>query len=353
MSQNLPDNSNSKEIDIIVIFKLLGDVIKSLFYQIFKLFRYLFEGLIFLSLFIKRNFKKLVIAGTIGFIAGSIADYFEESFYTSTMIVEPNFRSSNQLIESIRLYNQLVISKDSTSLAEIFNISESEANSIKSISITANLNRNTKLKSFNDFVKEADTMTLKSLNFEEYESNLELTDFSQFYITLNAKERGVYKKIEHMFLDIPLADFTKNLQKTEIENLANKERFITSALNKVDSLRNDYKKIMLSETSSNNSKENGSGTNFYLATENKRVTNELNLFELERTYNRMLEDINKEKTIKTNIINNISGFQKIGIKVKQKNLKWFVIGSLALGVLLILLINFNKYLIAFERKRKV
>jgi hypothetical protein len=67
----------------------------------------------------------------------------------------------------------------------------------------------------------------------------------------------------------------------------------------------------------------------------------------------MLEDINKERTVKTNIINNISGFQKIGIKVKQKNLKWFVIGSLALGVLLILLINFNKYLIAFERKRKV
>lgn len=352
MSDNLPNDNTSKEIDIITIFNLIGKAFKSLLDQIIKLLKYLFESFILLALFIKRNFKKLLIAGAIGFLVGSVSDYFEESFYTSTMVVEPNFQTSSQLIETLKLYNQLVKSKDSTRLSEILNITESEANAIMTISIKPKMNGNTKLKNFNEFVKEADTMTLKRLSYEEYEANLEITDYSQYYITVNTTERGFYKKLERAFLNFPVADFSKNLQKAEIQNLEKKENTINKVLVKIDSLRNDYKKIMLSETTLDGAKDTGSGTNFYLAAEGKRPTNELKLFELEMSYNRMLEDVNKEKALKTNIINVVSGFQVIGIKVKEKNLKWFVIVSLILGVFFILLGNFYNYLIAYESKIK-
>lgn len=353
MSENLPNNNTSQEIDIIAIFNLIGKAIKSLFYQIFNLLKYLFEGVLLTSLFIKRHLKKLIIAGAVGFAVGTISDYLEESYYTSTMVVEPNFQTSTQLIETMKLYNQLVRSKDSTRLSEILKITESEANSIITIGIRAKINGNTKLKNFNEFIKEADTMTLKRLSFEEYESNLEITDYNQYYIYLNTSDRSIYKKVERSFLNLPLSDYSKNLQKTEIENLEKKENTIIKALAKIDSLRGDYKKIMLTETTVNDSKGNGSGTNFYLAAESKRPTNELKLFDLEMSYNRMLEEINKDKTAKSSIINVVSGFQDIGIKVKDKNLKWFVIVALVLSVLFILLINFNKYLNDFESKRKM
>ncbi len=351
MNKNLPENPKSEDIDIIEIFNLIGRAIKSFFDFILSIFEQIFKLLILLALFIKRNIIILTIATIVGFGLGFVSDIFQKNYYTSIMVVEPNFNTATQLIENIKLYSQLTRSNDSSALAEIFDISKSDAAKILSINIEAKNNNNIRLKLFDDFVKEADSATLKNITFENFEKNLVISDYEQFYIVLDARDKSVFKKVEKNILNLPLTPYVQSLKATELANLDLQAKSFERLLEKIDSLRQDYKKIMLEEDLKSN-RPLGSGTTFYMGTENLRTTNELQLFDLERQYNTLLQEIAIKKNQNENYINVISGFQDIGIRMKKENKYLFALVAFGLAILFLILKEFNKFLVSQERKLK-
>ncbi len=351
MNKDLPKQSNSEEIDIVEIFNLIGRAFKSVFDFILNIFEQIFMLLILLALFIRRNFIILTVAAILGFGIGFISDRYQKVFYTSTMVVQPNFETSTQLVENIKLYSQLARSRDSLVLSQVLGVTPSEASKIISIGIEARNTKNTRLNLFDEFVKEADSTTLKNVTFTEFEENLTIVDYKEYFIVLDAKDKSVFRKVEKSILNFQITPYLQSLKETELANLDAQANNIKMSLEKIDSLRTDYKKIMLDDEQKLN-RPAGTGTTFYMGTENIRTTNELQLFDLERNYNLALEKIALKKAQNLNYINVISGFQDIGIKVKKQN-KWlFALVTLGLALLFLIFKEFNKFLIAQEKKLK-
>lgn len=351
MSKDLPKQSKSEEIDIIEIFNLIGRAIKSFFDFILNIFVQIFRLLILLALFIRRNFIILSVAAIAGFGIGFISDRYQKVFYTSTMVVQPNFDTSTQLVENIKLFSQLASSRDSVVLSQVFGISPNEAAKIISIEIGARSTKNDRLKLFDDFVKEADSTTLKNITFEEFEESLTIADYEQYFIVLETKDKSVFRKVEKSILNFPITPYIQSIKQTELANLDAQANNIKMSLEKIDSLRTDYKKIML-DNDQKLDRPIGAGTTFYMGTENIRTTNELQLFDLEKNYNQDLEEIKLEKAQKENYINVISGFQDIGIRVKEQNKLRFALIALGLAIAFLILKEFNRFLVSQEKKLK-
>lgn len=168
---------------------------------------------------------------------------------------------------------------------------------------------------------------------------------------MDAKDKSIFKKVEQKILEIPLTEYIISVRKAELDNLTSKENGIRQSLQKIDSLRTDYKKVMLAEDTKTN-QPTSAGNTFYMGTENIRATNEIKLFEIERQYDYVLEEISAEKAQKQNYINVISGFQDIGIRVKKQNKFFYALIGLALATLFLILKEFNRFLVTQERKLK-
>lgn len=349
MNENSPEQK-SEEVDISQIFSLIGKAFKALFDFIVSIFAFILKAFLLLALFIRNNIIKLGLALLVGFIVGFISDRYEKDYFTSSMIVEPNFQTNSQLLETVKLYGDLVKRNDSTNLAKMLNISESDAAKIQSISIEARSNENIKIKSYNEFVKETDTLVLKDVNFTAYKESLEESDYNQYNITVDSRAVDIYGKIKNSFLKIPTTDYAEALKEAELKNLNESENEIKQSLDDIDSLRAAYKTAMLN--SSKNNSESGSSNNVYLGQDSERKNTELELFNIEIRYQNRLRDVYEGKAKTENTINVISGFNTIGIKAKNSNLLVYPLIALIVAILVIVLFNFNTYLLAFERKNK-
>ncbi|MBQ0740806.1 hypothetical protein J9332_41685, partial [Aquimarina celericrescens] len=79
----------------------------------------------------QQHIIKFAIVGIVGLAIGVFLDINKQPEYLSTMVVEPNFNSVQQLYNNINFYNELAKSQDSIALAEALNITSKEAGSIK------------------------------------------------------------------------------------------------------------------------------------------------------------------------------------------------------------------------------
>lgn len=351
MSKDLQEQPRTGEVDIIQIFNLIGNAFKRFFNFLYSILEYIFNFLLIISLFVKKNIKLFLFALIIGAICGFVYDQYKKSHYISFMTVEPNYGINLQVINNIYLYGQLARSKDSVTLSNMLSISQSEASQLLNIKIEPLNNINEQLKLYNEFVKTSDTAVTNKISFEDFSNKTTMQEYRQYRITVESKDRNVFRKIENTLTNIPVTDYTKQVQKVDLNNIEEQIKSVNSSLEKVEQLRADYKQLMLQEVSVDESKPKSSGTNFYLgSTENIRPTNELELFKIEENYRTQLNKLASEKSRKSNFVNVISGFQDIGLRVKEKYKYWFILGSLGIAVVFLLLKQFNTFLNNYEKK---
>jgi len=352
MSKNLPQPSKSDDIDILEIFRYFGKGIKSLIDFISDIFKSLFKVLIISLLFVRKHLIKIVIAAVIGFIVGSVVDYFRKSYYSSTMIVQPNFNSTNQLIDNIRLYGALAYSQDSVALAQIFNITEKEAGKILYFRMEPKSSYFDNLRSYDNLIKSSDTSVARNVNFESYVNNLDKTGFSTYYITVASDDKKIFKKLEDSIINISAGSFLLEKQKVELKNISLREKTVEKSLREVDSLRSIYYAI-IKQNDTKIPEKSASGNNFYMSGNSLRKTNEIDLFALERELNEELIALNQEKFKKQNLINVQAKFLEEGVLVRDRKKFNYVIAAVTLMILTLLLFEFNKFLNNYEKKLKI
>jgi hypothetical protein len=341
---NTKDNQQKpqdEEVDLGKLFQLIGKGFTRLFDAIGDLLKFLFKALIFVLLFLRKHFLKFAIAA----IIGSFGGYFSEGKvrpYTSSMVVSTNFNSAHQLYNNITYYNNLIEQKDSLSLAQLFTISTYEATSLKAIEIIPIVTKNEKLSLLDEFIKSADTTTVKLINSNIYLNSLTTFNYKTHTIIVKSIQKDIFKKLETTIIHgIYENDYFKENKDAFEKNNTFEKKELLSQLVQIDSLRNLYKQVLLKEAEKKNT-----GTQIDLSSKTLKKENELELFKIQQDINNRLIEINTLKAEKGQIVSKISGFSSVGKKVSiiSRAPGLYALFLVGLTLVTILLIELNTYL---------
>ena len=191
MNKELPQPQQSEEVDLGQLFKLIGNAFNRFFRFIASIFIGIFHVIILFLIFLQKHFIKFAVIGIIGLATGIYIDLIKETKYISTMVVEPNFNSVQQLYNNVSFYNELAGAQDSIALSEAFNISKNEAASIKEFKVESYSDENQKVQLFDKFVRSLDTTTQKTIDMEAYLKNFNSLDARFHTISVIATNNSI------------------------------------------------------------------------------------------------------------------------------------------------------------------
>uniref|UniRef100_UPI003F69E3A3 hypothetical protein n=1 Tax=Polaribacter sp. TaxID=1920175 RepID=UPI003F69E3A3 len=267
-------NNNEEEVDLGSLFKIIGRGFQNLFNFIGNIFKSIFHAFILILIFLKDNIVKIGIAAIIGFAIGLFIQVKSTNKYESEMLVKPNFKSANQLYNNINYYNDLVKQKDTSGIQNTFKLSKQEAASLKKFTIEPIVNENDIINSYNDFILEVDTTTVKSYTFDEFKTSFKDLDYKIHKIKVVAEKNNVFSKLDEVIISSVVNNkYFKRVKELTNENLNRTDSIYRQNLAQLDSLRKVYMQVMIEEA-----KKQTTGTTIDLGGE-KRTTKELELFE--------------------------------------------------------------------------
>ena len=339
------------EIDVHQLFALIGKGFSNVFNFIGNLFKTFFSWILLQILFIRNNFKKLMLSALIGCMLGGIYQYgYKEIKYESSMTVEPNFGSALQLYKNIDYFLSLVEQEDHERLAESLNISAEEAKSISRIEVEPYSNDNQSLMSFKDFMEGLDSLTNDLIDYKTYAKKQPVESYKYHLIKVISKDKYIFEKLEDPIIN----SITKNayydkVKSTSYSNLISRKNALMASMSELDSLRLLYKKVLLAE-----SLKESSGTNIFLSAVNKD-DQQLFLFDKYMLMNEQLIDVNKKLTEEGKVINVVSSFNAIGMKINDWYRNFAVIGFVAGFILLYFYLIFkelDRILMRYEKSKK-
>ncbi|WP_136468206.1 hypothetical protein [Flagellimonas onchidii] len=345
----LPSNQNtSDEIDLGQLFQIIGRGFQKFFNFIGSIFKGLFHLLILLLLFIQKHFVILTIAVVVGGVSGYFLDNYLPERYISKMVVEPNFNSVQQLYNNIDFYNDLARAQDSVTLATALDITSKEAASIKKIFVDSYSDENQKIKLFDNFIKELDTTTIKTIDFENYLKNFNSLDARFHQISIISTDNRVAKKAQPAIISsISINDYFKRQKEINEENIALQDSIYMQQLVEIDSLQSLYKRVLEKEA-----EKPMQGTKINLAENGESQNKELALVQEREVIKEKLVELNEERANTSKILNVISDFPNRGVEQKgvwksYKFLLPLVFLGLTIGILG--LFGLGKYLKSYRK----
>jgi len=339
--------NNDEEVDLGSLFTVIGKGFKNFFNFIGNIFKGVFHRLILILLFLKLHILKFSVAVLIGGIVGFFLESNKETKFSSNLIVKPNFESTQLLYENINYYNDLVKQQNTKHLASIFKIDTSKAAALRKFEITPLMNSNDIINAYDNFILEVDTLTVKSYDFDNFESSFTDFDYLVHNIEVQATVSDIFSELENTIINsIEKNTFFKKIKNLTKENLNTKDSILKANFIEVDSLRSVYMRAILE-----GAKNNSNGTNIDLGSKSN-ITKENDLFEIDRKIIYDLSQTYEDIATKSDVINIISNFKPEGSEIKgiTKNLIFImaVLGFL-LTLFIILLFDLNKYLEDYKK----
>ena len=339
--------NNDEEVDLGSLFTVIGKGFKNFFNFIGNIFKGIFHRLILILLFLKLHILKFSVAVLIGGIVGFFLESNKETKFSSNLIVKPNFESTQLLYENINYYNDLVKQQNTKHLASIFKIDTSKAAALRKFEITPLMNSNDIINAYDNFILEVDTLTVKSYDFDNFESSFTDFDYLVHNIEVQATVSDIFSELENTIINsIEKNTFFNKIKNLTKENLNTKDSILKANFIEVDSLRSVYMRAILE-----GAKNNSNGTNIELGSKSN-ITKENDLFEIDRKIIYDLSQTYEDIATKSDVINIISNFKPEGSEIKgiTKNLIFImaVLGFL-LTLFIILLFDLNKYLEDYKK----
>ena len=347
MSTNQKQQNNEEEVDLGSLFIIIGKGFSKFFNFIGSIFKGIFDFLIEILLFLKKNFIKIGLATIFGTICGFFLQSNSPEKYGSDLLLEPNFKSVMQLYNNIQFYNDLVKQKDTIGLVKAFNLNKEDAASLKKFTVEPIVNENDIINGYNEFITEVDTTTVRSYSFDEFKASFSDYDYKIHKVQVISEKNNVFKKLENKIISSIVENkYFKRLKELTNENLNRTDSVYRENLAQIDSLRKVYMTVMIEEA-----KKQSTGTSIDLGGE-KRTTKELELFETNRRINSDLKDLADQKAAEFEVINVISNFQPVGYEINGVTKNYiFILGALsaALMIVFLLLLKLNKFLENYKK----
>lgn len=333
----------SEEIDLGKLFNAIGKLFERFFRFIALILTGVFGALLSVLFFLQKHFIKFCIVVVVGVVIGSIMDYYKEPKYISTMVIEPNFNSVQQLYNNIGFYNELAKAQDYGTLAEALKITKEEAQSIRRFKVESYSDENQKVLLFDKFVRSLDSTTRKAINMEAYLRNFNSFDARFHTISVIAGQNTVAKQIQPALISSIANNGYFNLQKEISDtNLKLQDSLYKKQIAEIDSLQLFYKKVTLKEA-----ERSIQGTSINLGESSVQDSKELSLINKMEELKLGLVKLNEERGNKSSILNVISEFPRKGVREKGifNSYKFWIPSLLLLAIVIILLLSsINRYL---------
>lgn len=344
----------SDEIDLGQLFKLIGTTIDAFFNRIFNSIKSIYHVFILFVLFLKGHLLKFCFAGLLGVVIGRFLDYRAIPTYRSSMIVQPNFNSVQQLYSNIEFYNQLAKRKESKELAEVLDIPQSVAKGIKNLKIMAFTDEVQQIKLFNGFIKSLDSTILKKLDYQDYLENFSNVNAEFHKIEIETIAPDIAKKCQRLIVNSinnnEYFEFQKQANENKIEI---KEDVIRTHLDEIDKLQGFYKELRIIALEAQ--KKEGI-TSINLGDNRSDYISEFELFKQIEKLKEEKANLNVEKANTRNTINIISEFPNKGLlkdDLWSKKIVQLPVLFVAGLFLILVLIVFNKYLENYKKKHNI
>lgn len=350
---NQPDkNHNSDEIDIIKFFSYIGESIGNLFRGIGKIFAGIFHVLVLFLIMIQQNIIYFIIALVVGGVGGAVLDYLKKPVYLSEMVVQPNFGSVKQLYNKISYFNELATSRDSVKLGHEMGITSDEAACVLTIEVEPLVDQNGKLKLYDQFIQNLDTLTKKSFDYTDYAANFNDFDAVEHKISVKTTNtRGIAIKMQDSIVNsVKKNSFYIKQEEVYIRNTKFQDTILHKQLREVDSLQNLFTEV-LKTTASN---PGNTGTNITLTQDdNNTKSKQLELFSKVEEIKENIIALNTAEVVHTSAINVLAEFPERGTRVSGITKKMKLILPMVfvtIVVLVLLLGRLNNYLKNYSKE---
>ena len=330
--------SREEDIDIAQLFVLIGKGFSGIINFIASLIKTVFSWFLLFLIFIRGNLKKMILAAIIGGSLGAIYQYaIKEVQYESSMTVEPNFGSAVQLYKNIDYYLSLVKQNDYERLASSLNISKEEATSISWIEVEPYSNENQLILSYKNFISELDSNAVKHVDYKTFSKGQPIESFKYHIVNVTSKDKYIFQKLEVPIINSIISNsYYDKVKNTAHANLMSRKSALESSMVELDSLRELYKIVLLTESA-----KESSGTSIFMS-ETGNSTKEVDVFDKYMVMNEELIEVNKQLTAENEVVNVVSSFNSIGMKVKTWYKNFAIIGFIGGLVLMFLMISIRK-----------
>jgi hypothetical protein len=340
-------NNNEEEVDLGSLFEIIGRGFSKLFNFIGNIFKGIFHFLVILLLFFRKHAIKIIVVGVVLGGVGYGLDQYDENIYESKMLVKPNFKSTKQLYSNIRFYNDLVGQKETALLMTTFGINEEEAKSLRGFHISPIKNENDIINAYDELIAVVDTISIRDYEMKQFKEAFTEYDYSIHEIKIKSTLNKIFTKFDKAILSsVVNNEYFKKLKTSEAQNLDRSYTLYQKDLIEADTLRKVYMKALLEEA-----KKPTPGTSIDMGSRAGK-NKEIELFSTSRTINSFLTKITEDKAKKSEVVNVISSFQKVGSKSSRlrdnKALMLFALGVLG-TILLLLLKELNTFLNNYKK----
>ncbi|MBC3845747.1 hypothetical protein H8K90_05110 [Winogradskyella echinorum] len=313
MSEKLPQQPQSEEVDLGQLFNAIGKLFERFFSFIGKIFKAIFSAIIYTIKPLVVHFKLVAIALVIATALGFILQKTKKPMYYSNMVVKPHFDSKYQLANNIDYFNSLIGSGDLKELSNIFEIDTIRAKALVSFDFEAGPEtQNDLFKEYDEYVMSVDTSLVDELSYKEFVNNRDLLSGRLFSVIVKAHEKDIFLDLEEGFKKTfvnPHSVYKKKVRDTmaliERENLLKQ-------LASLENIQNTYLEVIKNE--SEKSKVSLDITGGLPLQEEKTATKEYELFLKEQEIRRALNKLNQTIAEENTYFDVLSGFDRIGNK---------------------------------------
>ncbi len=352
---NTPQN-NSEEVDLGQLFKLIGSMFDRFFSFLGKILNKLFLAFVWCVFFIKKHIVLLLIAGFLGFGYGLIKENFSEPVFKSSILIKQNYNTGEALYDNINYYNNLISTRDYSTLAQELSIDSIYITSIFGFDVKSLVGENQRLIEFNNYTRKLDTTLASTIVYKEYLENVEDYIYDIQQISINSQTNDNFNLVFEAIIEkLNSNKYFKREQERDLRQLENREIAVKNALAQSDSLQKIYKKVLEKTTETTK----GAQTSITIdGTDEKNKTREFDLYLNNIELRKELVSIEREKENKQFIMETLStipskGFMDDSIEIFNKSVskKIFYLFSFPFFLFFILtLIEFVKFLEKFKSR---
>lgn len=347
MSDKLPNNQTSEEVDLGQLFKAIGNLFDRFYRFIRSIFKSVFSVIIFALKAIIDNFKLIAVVLVVLAVAGFALEQAKPKIYTSSMLVRPYFDSKYQLVKNINYYNALIDNDDYNKLSKIFYMEKDTIEKVKSFEVElAFESENAKIIKYENFLKSIDSTRALDISFEDFIENEDVYSGNEFEIIVESQKKDIFLDLKEGISASFTNEYSRNKKKKKDSLNFLQKQNILDAIQEVDSLQRVYIDVLEEESKSSISAlKLGEGL---ALDKDKSNTREFELLNKEIQLRDQLRKLEQEKVEEDVFFDVISDFQAVGELKKEITERYSIIFPI-LGFLVLSLMFLTSKLVRFVK----
>ena len=316
MSDKLPQQPQSEEVDLGQLFNAIGRLFEKLFAFIGKIFKGIFAAIIFTIKPLVDNFKIVAAAILIAGILGFILQKTKDPVYYSEMVVKPHFGSKYQLANNIDYFNALIASKSTDELSKIFAIEKTDAGQLIQFDLNPGPEtQNDLFLEYDEYITAVDTSIVDELSYAEFLNNRDLMSHRLFSVKARALKSDIFIDLHEGFRKTFENDYAKHEKRVRDTMAIIERQILLKQLERLDNIQKTYLEVKINESEKNKLALNLG--NALPMQEEKTETKEYELFQKEQEVGKKLSELEQNIAEENTYFDVLSGFDKIGTRDKS------------------------------------